>query len=239
MRPVRTLNGHTSIVHSVEVWNNTIISGSEDRCLKFWDMDQDFKCVKTIKANNIACVLRAASNHLFAGLYKTVKVWNLETGEFSCDLDNHNHWVRALNVTKGHLYSGCYNVVNMIDLGTLKHMKSMSMSQNVGSIYSIVVDNNILYAGTYANCVAVFDLRTFECVRTLTGHTGAVYSLALSKGTGKLYSGSYDTTIRVWDVNTLSPIQRMVGHTSTVEALLTTDSGLYSASSDGTMRLWK
>lgn len=57
MRPVRTLNGHTSIVHSVETWGNTIISGSDDRCLKFWDMDQDFKCVKTIKANNVACVL--------------------------------------------------------------------------------------------------------------------------------------------------------------------------------------
>jgi WD40 repeat protein len=237
MRPVRTMNGHTSIVHSVEVWNNTIISGSDDRCLKFWDMDQDFKCVKTIRANNVACVLRAASNHLFAGLYKTVKVWNLETGEFAGDLDNHNHWVRALNVTKGHLYSGCYNVINMIDLGTFKHMKSMT--QNVGSIYSIVVDNNMLYAGTYANVISVYDLRTFECVRTLTGHTGAVYSLALSKGLGKLYSGSYDNSIRVWDLNSLSPIQRFTGHTSSVEALLTTDAGLYSASTDGTMKLWR
>lgn len=57
--------------------------------------------------------MRVASGLLFAGSYKSVKVWNLESVSEVTTLDAHNHWVRALNITKGHLYSGGYNAVNV------------------------------------------------------------------------------------------------------------------------------
>jgi WD40 repeat protein len=50
-------------------------------------------------------------------------------------------------------------------------------------------------SGTYENTINVWDLRTLECIRTLPGHTGAVYTLAIMGN--KLFSGSYDATIRV------------------------------------------
>jgi F-box/WD-40 domain protein 7 len=50
-------------------------------------------------------------------------------------------------------------------------------------------------SGTYENTINVWDLRTLDCIRTLPGHTGAVYALAIVGN--KLFSGSYDATIRV------------------------------------------
>lgn len=64
--------------------------------------------------NNVACVLKVASNLLFAGSYKVVKAWDLENGYKELkELDGHSHWVRALNITKGHLFSGGYNSIDV------------------------------------------------------------------------------------------------------------------------------
>lgn len=74
-------------------------------------------------------------------------------------------------------------------------------------------------------------------MRSLPGHAGAVYSIALHGN--KLFSGSYDTSIRVWDLTTFKCIQRLVGHTSSVEALTTGKDKLFSASTDNTIKSWK
>lgn len=85
-----------------------------------------------------------------------------------------------------------------------------TLTQSCGSIYAIVVQGNTLYAATYENTgmscydaythaelVLMWDLRTHEYVRSLAGHSGAVYSLAIDENGKKLFSGSYDNTIRV------------------------------------------
>jgi WD40 repeat protein len=112
-KPLHTLAGHKSIVHSMDIYQNTLISGSDDRTLKFWDIAETWKCTKTIRTNNVACVLKVASGCLFAGSFKCVKVWNLDTFEFVTNIEAHNHWVRALNITKGHLFTGGYNAINV------------------------------------------------------------------------------------------------------------------------------
>ena len=53
-----------------------------------------------------------------------------------------------------------------------------------------------LYSGSWDNTIRVWDAESGNHLRTLQGHTGYVYALAMSQG--KLYSGSNDNTIRVW-----------------------------------------
>ena len=55
-------------------------------------------------------------------------------------------------------------------------------------------------------------------IRTLTGHTDRVYSLAELKD-GTLASGSWDTSIRVWNQNDGSLIRVLEGHTDRVYSL--------------------
>lgn len=111
-------------------------------------------------------------------------------------LPGHNHWVRAITIQSGYLFTGGHNVIKMFDMANFNLARTMQ--QNCGSIYSIVVSGNMLYAATYENSILIWDLRTHEYVRSLAGHSGAVYSLCLDSENGKkLFSGSYDTTIRV------------------------------------------
>lgn len=134
-----------------------------------------------------------------------------------------------------------YSRFQMFDMAGFNEARKMT--QSCGSIYGMVVSGNMLLAGTYENTVNIWDLRylmvnsffphpirSHEYVRSLVGHSGAVYSVALSGN--NLMSGSYDNTIRVlnppcyhqfltreqvWDLRAMKSLQRVATHSSSVE----------------------
>lgn len=56
-----------------------------------------------------------------------------------------------------------------------------------------------------------------QCLRTLTGHTGGVWSSQMAGSI--IISGSTDRTLRVWDIDTGACTQILSGHTSTVRCM--------------------
>ena len=77
----------------------------------------------------------------------------------------------------------------------------------------------------------------------VSGHTGAVTSLAFKPDSYRLASGSWDDTVRIWDVgdnNNLRHVRTLRGHTDAVASVAWSPDGrtLASASHDGMVRLW-
>jgi WD40 repeat protein len=54
----------------------------------------------------------------------------------------------------------------------------------------------------YDRTVKLWDVSTGSCLRTLTGHTDEIWSVAFSPDNQILASGCADETVRLWDVNT-------------------------------------
>jgi WD40 repeat protein len=75
----------------------------------------------------------------------------------------------------------------------------------------------------------------------LTGHTGAVFSVAFSRDGTTVASGSADVTVRLWDVATHRQIGNpLTGHADGVLSVAFGPDGttLASSSQDHTVRLW-
>ena len=62
-------------------------------------------------------------------------------------------------------------------------------------------------------------LMTGELLKTLTGHTSIVESVAYSPDGHTLASGAWDGTVRLWDATTGEHLKTLAGHTNKVESV--------------------
>jgi WD40 repeat protein len=77
--------------------------------------------------------------------------------------------------------------------------------------------------------------------KTLTGHSGQVYSLAYSPDGRYLASGSKDRTIKIWEVATGKELRTLTGHSGVVLSVAYSPDGRYlaSGSQDKTIKIWE
>ncbi|KAK6125926.1 hypothetical protein DH2020_040315 [Rehmannia glutinosa] len=116
----------------------------------------------------------------------------------------------------------------------------LSLDGPVGQVYSLVVGNDLLLAGTQEGTILAWKFNVaancFEPAASLKGHTLAVVTLVV--GGNRMYSGSMDQSIRVWSLETLQCVQTLPGHTDVVMSVLCWDHFLLSASLDKTVKVW-
>ena len=77
-------------------------------------------------------------------------------------------------------------------------------------------------------------------LRTLTGHTAVVSSVAISADGQTLVSGSFDKTIKVWNLSTGQEVRTLTGHIAYVYSVAISADGqtLASGSDDKTIKVW-
>lgn len=85
----------------------------------------------------------------------------------------------------------------------------------------------------------VWDSTTHQPLRTLDGHTGTVYALAVMNLPGKqrLFSASYDKSIKVWAMDTFQQIQTLLRHQNSVDTLVVQRNRLFSGAADSSVKV--
>ncbi|KAG4071511.1 hypothetical protein HA402_011665 [Bradysia odoriphaga] len=95
---------------------------------------------------------------------------------------------------------------------------------------------NRIVSGSDDNTLKVWSAVTGKCLRTLSGHTGGVWSSQMSGST--IISGSTDRTLKVWDADSGQCKHTLYGHTSTVRCMHLHGNKVVSGSRDATLRVW-
>ena len=77
-------------------------------------------------------------------------------------------------------------------------------------------------------------------VRTLSGHSGGVYTVAVTPDGRRAVSGSDDETLKVWDLESGAELTTLRGHSKLVRAVAVTPDGrrAVSGSWDRTLKVW-
>ncbi len=193
-------------------------------------------------------VLSSDGVTLAIGENHTVKLLDVQTGEWNRTLMGHNAWVNFVAFSSdgktlaagGTISEGgaiVSNEVSFWNAQTGELLRTLVGSGDWGT-FAFSPDGKTLAIGG-ARRVNLRDAQTGELLRTLPGHNGRVYSVAFSPDGKNLASGSDDNTICLWDAQT-GELLRTMRHNDRVYSIAFSPDGktLTSISSDGTVRPW-
>ncbi|KAI1788443.1 WD40 repeat-like protein [Ganoderma leucocontextum] len=164
---------------------------------------------------------------LITGSYdRTARVWNLETGtEVQC-LSGHTRAIRALQFDEAKLITGSMDhTMRVWNWRTGQCLKVLE--GHTEGVVCLRFDSNVLASGSVDSTVKVWNFRTGECF-TLRGHCDWVNAVQLWDSSGS--SSSCDTS--------LAAFENASSCCSGSAPQIDPGKMLFSASDDGTIRLW-
>ncbi len=170
---------------------------------------------------------------------KTVRLWDLATGQNSHILTSHQGFVEAV-VFQPHntdiLASGSRDkTIKIWELDRVLY-KLISHSQAVNAL-AFSPDGQQLASGSSDRSIKLWQVATGELITTLTGHKLKITTVAFNSE-GILASASADGTIGIWQNNKIQ--RQLTGHVGSVTAIAFSPDGhmLASGGEDRSIRLW-
>lgn len=110
-------------------------------------------------------------------------------------------------------------------------------SEQSKGVYCLQYDDDKIVSGLRDNTIKIWDRKTLECKRTLTGHTGSV--LCLQYNENVIITGSSDSTVRVWDPEKGEQINTLMHHSEAVLHLRYYNGVMVTCSKDRTIVVWE
>ena len=151
----------------------------------------------------------------------------------------HTNGIISLQFDDNVLITGSYDAtIKVWDLETCEEIRTLYGHES--GIRCLQFDDNKLISGSLDRTIKIWNWNTGECLSTLTGHISGVIGLHFDSALPAiLASGSSDNTVKIWNFRDSSAYV-LRGHTDWVNAVRI-DAGsrtVFSASDDGTVRLW-
>ncbi|HEV7406293.1 MAG TPA: serine/threonine-protein kinase [Chthoniobacteraceae bacterium] len=175
---------------------------------------------------------------------KTLRLWELATGDCLRTLEGHEECVNSVAISlEGRLgLSGSEDkTLRLWELATGKCLRTFE--GHTSSVLSVAcsADGRCALSGSLDRTLRLWELATGECLRTFEGHTECVRSVACSADGRWALSGSGDKTLRLWELATGKCVRTFEGHGENVTSVAFSPDGRWaiSGSWDHTMRVWE
>lgn len=180
---------------------------------------------------------------IFALTDKTVRVFDLQSGEETRVLTGHENWAVGVAVTHDDRRVVSGSLDHAVRVWDLQSGQAIStLTGHTGGVPGIAItsDDRYVISASLDHTLRVWNLEAGKTVRVLADHQAGVYTLALSPDDSMVVSASYDHTLKVWDFARGQVIRSLIGHTGNVMGVGITPDGkqVLSASVDGTLRVW-
>ncbi|KAL8674701.1 MAG: hypothetical protein Q9168_000933 [Polycauliona sp. 1 TL-2023] len=149
--------------------HGVVLTGSGDKTVKIWSLT-DYSCLRTLEGhtNSVLKVLwmplppseentRRSVQLASAGGDGLVKIWDANTGELACTLDNHTDriWALALNPSTNTLVSGGGDSVVTFWKDTTSHTMAAAAAASTEKVEQEQQLLNYIHAGSYREAIVL------------------------------------------------------------------------------------
>lgn len=238
------ITGHAGAVYSCCYHDNLIYSGSVDKYVARWKLDEGIQDKFAIAFEYPVYSVKLVNDNLFVGLNNGhVHVFDLSTKKEIKFFTQHNVGIFCIQ------YNPIMSQVYIADAdGNLSVWNSETFELEIylpldcGKIRNIDVrgDGNEIVLGAQDGTVRIFDTETFNEKLKWTGHKGGTTSVLFHpEKEGILLTGGKDAMLREWKRGEEYPVRSIPAHNYAIYDLLYLGNNvLASCSRDKTIKIW-
>jgi len=172
-----------------------------DNSLRIYDAETGaFVRQLACTCTDIRCLDISADGNFIAaaGRDGKVRVWNFETGKVVRDYPIHRRRVRGLQFSPDGATIATAAEDGSVCLTPVAGGASERLPRVAAKAMSLTyLPGGMLATGCSDNAIRIWNPKTREEIKQLSGHTGSVGALAAKDGV--LASGSYDASVRYWN----------------------------------------
>lgn len=174
---------------------------------------------------------------------RTIKIWDLASGNLRLTLTGHISTVRGLAVSPRHPYlfsCGEDKMVKCWDLETNKVIRHYH--GHLSGVYTLSLHPtlDVLVTGGRDGVARVWDMRTRSNIHVLSGHKQTVTDVKCQEADPQVISASLDSTVRLWDLAAGKTMGVLTHHKKGVRALATHPTEFtFASASTGAIKQWK
>ncbi|VVT58905.1 uncharacterized protein SAPINGB_P006443 [Magnusiomyces paraingens] len=174
---------------------------------------------------------------------RTIKIWDLASGELRLSLTGHIMAIRGLAVSDRHPYlfsAGEDKMVKCWDLETNKVVRHYH--GHLSGVYSLALHPtlDVLVSAGNDAVARVWDIRTRQPIHVLTGHKAAITQVRCQAADPQVVTTSVDTTVRLWDLAAGKTTTVLTHHKKPVRGLaLHPEEFTFATASRDNIKQWK
>jgi WD40 repeat protein/serine/threonine protein kinase len=174
---------------------------------------------------------------------KTVRLWNVETGEQLACFVGHEQTVRTVAISPDgkRIASGGFDQVRLWDTATGKETRPLRGHVKSVSSVAFSPDGKVVHTASLDKTVRAWSASNGKGVGFYQGGMGEVECVAASGDGRYLLCGGEDQVVHLWSVNNeQQPLQSWHGHKGLIHSVAFSGDSRFAVSggSDGTVRIW-
>ncbi|KDO32479.1 hypothetical protein SPRG_02956 [Saprolegnia parasitica CBS 223.65] len=153
---------------------------------------------------------------------RTIKVWDLASGQLKLTLTGHINAIRGLAVSDRHPYLFSCSEDKKVLCWDLEYNKVIrSYHGHLSGVFSLKLHPtlDVLVTGGRDAVARVWDMRTKQQIHVLSGHQGTVWCLETQPTDPQILSGAADGTVKLWDLAAGKAMTTLTNHKKAVRAM--------------------
>ncbi|RHY18825.1 hypothetical protein DYB36_010349 [Aphanomyces astaci] len=154
---------------------------------------------------------------------RTIKVWDLASGQLKLTLTGHINAIRGLAVSDRHPYMFSASEDKKVLCWDLEYNKVIrSYHGHLSGVFSLKLHPtlDVLITGGRDAVARVWDMRTKQQVHVLSGHQGSVWAIETQGTNPQVVTGAADSTVKLWDLAAGKVMTTLTNHKKGVRAMV-------------------